>query len=203
MSDPASFPENPSRIILTGFMGAGKTTVGALLAKRLGWAFVDSDHVVEKRAAMTVAQIFEQRGEAAFRELEAAAVREAGCEHRLILALGGGALEIPATREFLASLTEIMIVFLEAPLETMITRCARHDSGPVRPVLADQARLAERWRQRLPWYRRAHLTVQTEKLSPQAVVECIMESLKSWPDAGDRVTPSSSAQACDKRGILA
>jgi shikimate kinase len=203
MSDPASFPENPSRIILTGFMGAGKTTVGALVAQRLGWTFVDSDHVVEERAGMTVAQIFEGRGEAAFRELEAAAVRDAGSKDRVVLALGGGALEMPGTREYLAAMPDALVIFLEAPLATMIARCAEHDNGPVRPVLADQARLNERWSQRLPWYRKAHLTVQTGRLSPEAVVDCIMERLKPRSEADHPLATSSANQAASKRGVLA
>lgn len=203
MSDPALFPENLSRIILTGFMGAGKTTVGALLAERLGWGFVDSDHVVEERAGMTIAQIFERRGETAFRELEAAAVRDAGSEDRLVLALGGGALEMAATRGFLASQTDTLLVFLEAPLATMIARCEGHDNGPVRPVLADPKRLAERWRQRLPWYRQAHLTVETDELSPEAVVECIMERLKPWPVRSQPMTEPSSAESPGKPGVVA
>jgi len=184
MSGPAAFPANPSRIVLTGFMGAGKTTVGALLAERLGWDFVDSDRIVEARAAMTIADIFETRGEAAFRELEADAVRTACAEQQLVLALGGGAIETAATRAFLVSLTDTLVVFLEAPLDTMIARCAENAGGPVRPVLADRDRLNERWSQRLPWYRQAHLTVETGELSPDAVTESIMQRLE--PGTGSR-----------------
>jgi shikimate kinase len=184
MSGPAAFPANPSRIVLTGFMGAGKTTVGALLAERLGWDFVDSDRIVEARAAMTIADIFETRGEAAFRELEADAVRTACAEQQLVLALGGGAIETAATRAFLVSLTDTLVVFLEAPLDTMIARCAENTDGPVRPVLADSARPSDRWSQRLPWYRQAHLTVETGELSPDAVTESIMQRLE--PGTGSR-----------------
>ena len=184
MSGPAAFPANPSRIVLTGFMGAGKTTVGALLAERLGWDFVDSDRIVEARAAMTIADIFETRGEAAFRELEADAVRTACAEQQLVLALGGGAIETAATRAFLVSLTDTLVVFLEAPLDTMIARCAENAGGPVRPVLADSARPSDRWSQRLPWYRQAHLTVETGELSPDAVTESIMQRLE--PGTGSR-----------------
>lgn len=158
-------------------MGAGKTTVGALLAARLGWAFADSDRVVESRASTTIAEIFARRGENAFRELEAEAIREAAQQERLVLAVGGGALETPSTREFLASLANCRVVFLEAPLETMIARCTAHAEGPVRPVLADRARLAARWSARLPWYRQAHLTVATAELSPDAVAERILAEL--------------------------
>jgi shikimate kinase len=174
---PASFPGHPTRIILTGFMGAGKTTVGALLAERLGWDFHDSDVLVEKRAGTTIADLFARRGEAAFRDLEADVIREAleaPPDKHFVLAVGGGALERSATRDFLASLGDTLLVFLDAPLETMLARCAGHEGGPVRPVLADRARLVERWNRRLPWYRQAHLTIDTMNLSPDNVVDRIL-----------------------------
>jgi shikimate kinase len=155
-------------------MGAGKTTVGALLAERLGWPFIDSDRIVEQRAGETIAEIFDRRGEAAFRELEGLAIRDACRAEHQVLALGGGALERAPTRELLASLPDTLIVFLEAPLETMIARCASHSSGPVRPVLADRTRLASRWTERLPWYRQAHLTIETRALRPEEVAERIL-----------------------------
>ncbi|MGA7351235.1 MAG: shikimate kinase, partial [Acidobacteriaceae bacterium] len=127
----ASFPAHPSRILLTGFMGAGKTTVGALLAESLDWDFVDSDLLVEARAGMTVAEIFERRGETAFREMEAAAIRDAAPEDRLVVALGGGALEMAATRDLVAGWPNALVVFLDAPLETLLARCAGHADGQV------------------------------------------------------------------------
>jgi shikimate kinase len=164
-------------ILLTGFMGAGKTTAGALLAHRLGWEFADSDFLVEARAAMTVAEIFEQKGEAAFRELEAAVIREAAVEARLVLALGGGALESEATREWLASLPTIRMVFLDAPFSTLVGRCAGQENAPERPVLRDRDRLADRWKARQPLYQQAHVRVETAERTPEAVVDCIVTEL--------------------------
>lgn len=182
MSGPRRSP-SISGIILTGFMGAGKTTVGALLAERLGWRFLDSDRVVEDRAGMTVAEIFARRGEAAFRELEAATIREVVRGDLLVLALGGGALESAATRSLLASLPSWRIVFLQAPFDILVSRCAGQPDAPVRPVLRDRERLAERWQSRLPWYAEAHLTVATADLTPQAVAESILETLFGAGDA--------------------
>jgi shikimate kinase len=158
-------------------MGAGKTTVGALLAERLGWAFADSDHVVEAHAGMTVAEIFERRGETAFRRMEADAVRETAAREHVVLALGGGALESPATRELLGALPRVRIVFLEAPLETLVGRCTGQADAPVRPILRDRERLAARWQARQPLYREAHLTVGTAGRTPAEVVDCIVRGV--------------------------
>lgn len=167
-----------SGIILTGFMGAGKTTAGAMVAGRLGWRFVDSDHLVEERAGRTVAEIFEHEGEAAFRRMEAEAIREAAAgEEHLVLALGGGAIEHAATRELIASLPGYRVVFLDAPLDTLIDRCAAQENAPVRPVLRDRERLKQRWTSRLPWYRQAHVTVSTGERTAAGVAEAILAAV--------------------------
>ena len=189
------------RVILTGFMGAGKTTVGRALAERLRWTFVDADDRVEARAGMRIAEIFERQGEARFREMEAAAIGEAGRSERLVLALGGGAVEAADTRAFLASLPDTLIVFLDAPLETLLGRCAAQADGPVRPVLRDKERLKERWSARLPFYRGAHLTVDTSGETAEAVAERILEELKE--DGGPRAGAGSSGRAGAQRGATA
>ena len=185
-----------SGIILTGFMGAGKTTAGALLAARLGWRFVDSDRVIEERAQRTIAGIFAAQGEAEFRALEAAVIRDLATSDKLVLALGGGALEEPSTRAFLRSLPGRRIVFLDAPFEILIGRCAGQENAPVRPVLRDRERLADRWQRRLPLYREADLTIATAGLEPEAVVDSIVEAL--FP--GLTVTGSSVAAAAPSGG---
>lgn len=164
-------------IILTGFMGAGKTTTGTLLAERLGWRFVDSDRVIEERAGCTIAEIFASRGEAAFRALEAETIRELASAAHLVLALGGGAIEHAPTRAALHALPGGRIVFLDAPFDTLIGRCAAQEDAPIRPVLHDRERLAARWQSRLPLYREAHLTIETPGLSPAAVADAILNAL--------------------------
>ncbi|HEV2277895.1 MAG TPA: shikimate kinase [Acidobacteriaceae bacterium] len=166
-----------SGIILTGFMGAGKTTAGALLAARLGWRFVDSDRVIEERARRTIAEIFAAQGEAEFRALEAGVIRDIAINDNLVLALGGGALENFSTREFVRSLPGRRVVFLDAPFNILIDRCAAQENAPVRPVLRDRERLADRWQRRLPLYREADLTIPTAGLRPEGVVDSIVEAL--------------------------
>src|ERR1700722_9403973 len=90
--------EAPRRIVLTGFMGSGKSTVGPLLAARLGWHFVDVDNVIEAEAGAAIAEIFARYGEGAFRDREHATIARLATGERLVLALGGGAIEREDTR---------------------------------------------------------------------------------------------------------
>ena len=182
-------PPTIRRIVLTGFMGAGKSTIGALLAKKLGWVFVDSDVSIEASAGKAIARIFAEDGEDYFRELETEAIHTQSRYPYLVLALGGGAMENPATRAVLASLPETVIVFLDAPLEVMISRCLAQPGAAERPVLADRERLVQRFTGRLPFYRGAHLTVATENLEPLDVVERILEQIMQ---NGSEITGNSS-----------
>jgi hypothetical protein len=99
---PQQEMEQLSRLILTGFMGAGKSTVGAILARDLGWRFIDLDHVIEANSQRTVAEIFRDYGEAEFRERERQAVRQLSGEEKIVLALGGGTVEDKSNRQEIA-----------------------------------------------------------------------------------------------------
>jgi shikimate kinase len=177
MAITAHLPARISRIVLVGFMGAGKSTVGALLAPRLCWRFLDADAVLENRHGSTIAEIFANQGESAFRKLETAIIRDLLHESNLVLAVGGGAVETASTREIIFSSPGTCVVFLEAPLEVMIERCEQQPNAAVRPVLKDRERLKTRFESRLPYYRNAHLVVETAARTPQETVQHILESL--------------------------
>ncbi|MBV8113938.1 MAG: shikimate kinase [Silvibacterium sp.] len=177
MRTQAKLPGTVRRIVLTGFMGAGKSTIGRILAQRLGWDFADTDCVIESRLGMTIARIFAEQGEDAFRALEAEAVHDHARVENVVLALGGGAVEFESTREALSRLDEACVVFLDAPLEVMVARCLAQPAAAERPVLRDRERLTKRLAARLPHYRRAHLTVGTADLTPEAVAEAILEAM--------------------------
>lgn len=123
---------NSQNIILTGFMGCGKTTVGRILASRLGYRFVDTDRLIEERCAMTVAQLFAKRGEAAFRLLERAVAEELGRLSGLVVATGGKLMLDADNASLLGKSGHVFC--LTAPLEDILSRVGG-DGGAVRPLL--------------------------------------------------------------------
>ncbi len=159
-------------------MGAGKSTVGRLLAPLLGWQFFDADGILIERTGQSIAGLFEQHGESLFREMEAATVAELlGLEH-LVLALGGGALESPSTRQLLAASPSTLTVYLRASLPLSLARCS--GGSVVRPVLAGEPRSLEaRYSERLPAYEAADLSMETEHRGPREIAEAIVEAAAS------------------------
>jgi shikimate kinase len=153
-------------------MGSGKSTVGPLVASRLGWRFLDVDDVIEAEAAMTIAQIFAQHGEAAFRDREHSTIARLAAADALVLALGGGAIERGETRELLLTAPGTILIHLEVELATTLARC--RGSEHIRPVLADQANLAARYQRRLPLYRTAHVSIPVDVLTPEQAADAIL-----------------------------
>jgi shikimate kinase len=173
MATEAGARQRLSRLILTGFMGAGKSTVGAILARELGWQFIDLDDVIEASSKRTVAEIFREHGEEEFRRRERQAVEQLSNQEQIVLALGGGAVEDVSTRTLLIHPPENCLVFLEAPLPELLARCTTE--GKVRPLLAAPESLTARHNRRLPYYRTAHITVATTGLAPEAVADRVLE----------------------------
>ena len=164
----------PRRIVLTGFMGSGKSTVGPLIADRLGWQFIDVDQVIEAEAGIAIADIFARHGESAFRDREHATIARLANSEAVVLALGGGAIEREDTRELLLNGPGTLLVHLEVELETTLARCGGTES--TRPVLADHANLASRYQRRLPLYRMAHVSVRSDTLTPEQVAEAVLRA---------------------------
>ncbi|MBE7182172.1 MAG: shikimate kinase [Terriglobus roseus] len=165
---PIKAPTSPTRIVLTGFMGAGKSTVGRLLAEQLGWRFLDVDDAIVQKAGMPVGEIFAKYGEFVFRRMEKSAIAHALGEHDAVVALGGGAVEVLANRLLLEQTPRTTVVFLDAALPVLLARCENQPDAAERPNL----RVAEeRFRYRAPLYRRvARLRLETADHSPQETV---------------------------------
>jgi shikimate kinase len=165
------------RIVLTGFMGSGKSTVGPLLATRLGWRFVDADDVIVAETGMPITEFFARNGEPAFRKRENATIGRLAEENELILALGGGAIETEATRQLLLHSPGTLLVHLDVKLETTLARCG--GTQHTRPILADQANLRARYERRSPLYRMAHVSITADEITPDQVVEAVLVAVAS------------------------
>ncbi len=159
-------------IYLVGFMGSGKTTVGRLLADRLGWDFCDLDENIEAEQKASVPEIFEKQGEEQFRRIETEAIRKcvyrvrAGCP--TVVALGGGAF----TREENYDLLEDhgVTVWLDCPLEVARKRVAGFEH---RPLARDPKKFGELYEARRPVYARADFRVDSTSDNPEATVDAI------------------------------
>jgi shikimate kinase len=158
-------------------MGAGKSTIGPLLANRLSWRFIDADHYLQEKTGATIPELFSRLGEAEFRRLEAEAFTELHRETELVLALGGGAVETESTRALLANAENTHVVFLKASFDTLIERCERQTAAVARPLLQQRGNLSHRFHARLRYYEQAHTTITTEGLDPHAVVDRILNVL--------------------------
>jgi shikimate kinase len=163
-------------IVLVGFMGAGKTTIGRLLAAKLGVPFTDSDHVIEARAGKPIPQVFADDGEPAFRQLEHEVIADLLNGEDMVLALGGGAATHGGTRAALAS-ASVPVVYLRVSHAQAMSRVGG-DRG--RPMLA-RSDVAQLHKDRDPLYAQAAtLTIDAGDRSPEEIALDILGRL----DAG-------------------
>jgi shikimate kinase len=158
-------------VVFVGVSGSGKTTVGEVVAARLGVDFVDTDHVVEATVGKPISDIFVDDGEPAFRAMERAAVAAALADHAGVLALGGGAVMAAETRALLAA---HRVIFLDVGLATAVRRVGLARD---RPMLAvnPRARMRVLMEQRRPLYEEvATITVTTDDRTPEEVADAVL-----------------------------
>lgn len=164
-------------LFLTGFMASGKTTVGQLLAQRLGVGFVDLDAYIEQKHKTTIPEIFAEHGESVFREMELQALAELQASSNTVVALGGGAFCNAAAQ---ALLKDAKVIFLDASAVTLAHRL-KHDSTerPLVAALSDEeleAYIQRTVQLRRPWYERASLHVKSDG-AVETVLQTILEKL--------------------------
>ncbi|PYX19935.1 MAG: shikimate kinase [Acidobacteria bacterium] len=176
---PAARRDAPVRaIFLVGFMGAGKTSVGRALSRKLGWRFEDLDDRIQAREGRTIPEIFQQSGEAEFRRSELAALRDLLADMEsgpMVAALGGGAF----VQEEVASLLEkagSTTVFLDAPTEELWRRCAQDVTD--RPLRRMEAEFRQLYEARRPRYLQARVRVDTEGRGIEQIVGAIVSRLE-------------------------
>jgi shikimate kinase len=161
-------------VVLIGVPGAGKSTIGELLAAHLGMGFIDTDHVIEERAGKAISDIFTNDGEPAFRALEAATIADVLSGPDAVVSLGGGALGNTDTRELVKSQT---VLWLQTGLAQAVDRVGLNRN---RPLLLGNVRgqLAELMTAREPIYREAAtLVVDTSELSIEEVTQAALAAL--------------------------
>ena len=162
-------PERPLRVVLVGFMGSGKTSVGRLLARRLGYGFEDMDRRIEERAGRAIAEIFRDDGEEAFRERER---EEALALSRLrdrVVAAGGGAFTRPETRALLQE--GALTVWLRCDLDRIL---ARVPADGARPLAGNRDIMRALLAEREPFYRMADVAVDASSGTPREVADRIV-----------------------------
>ena len=166
----------PGNLFLVGMMGAGKTTVGRLLARRLKLRFVDSDHEIERRCGVKVPTIFDIEGEAGFRLREAQTLAELTALEGIVLATGGGAVLAEDNRRRLA--TRGTVIYLSARPEDLFERVRQDRNRPLLATADPLERLRELYAERDPLYRAlADLVIDTGRQSVQALARGLVEQL--------------------------
>ena len=167
----------PAHVAFVGLPGSGKSSVGRQLARRLGWAFVDSDHVIEKRIGLSIREFFEREGEEPFRDLEQAVIDELTLGPPCVLSTGGGAVLRPANRQHLKQRTHA--VYLHSPPEEVFRRLRHDQNRPLLQVPDPLARLRELYTLRDPLYREsACFVMETGRPSVATLVNMVAMQLE-------------------------
>ena len=164
-------------IALVGLMGAGKSSIGRRLAHALGLPFVDADEEVERAAARSIPDIFEELGEAAFRNGERRVIARLLGEPPHVLATGGGAFMDSATRDLIRQ--KAISVWLKADMEVLLRRVERRNDRPLLRQGDPREVLEQLARERYPIYALADITVESGEAAHQATVDAIIQALRA------------------------
>ena len=176
-------PDLPENIVLVGFMGTGKSTVGRMLARQLRFRFLDTDKLVEERERATIPAIFEKRGEAHFRTCETGVLESLSGTQQHIVATGGGIVTVPGNIPLLRSLG--LVVLLKADPEEIYRRVSRNTDRPLLQVEDPRKRVLDLMAARQPLYESAaHFQVDSTRLRHEDVTAKILNEAHRvfrWP----------------------
>ena len=165
--------DSRASIFLIGMMGAGKTTVGRLLAQSIGFEFVDVDREIESRSGVRIPTIFEIEGEVSFRRREATLLDELTRRERLVLATGGGAVLDSQSRQRLHE--RGLVIYLRASADEVYRRTRKDRARPLLQTDNPRARIEQLLAEREPLYAEtAHLTLQSAASNPKRLVERLL-----------------------------
>ena len=174
--------QDSSALILIGPTGAGKTTVGRLLALKIGVPFFDMDEEIEARCGADISWIFDVEGEAGFRNREARVLKELAAFGRVVVSCGAGVVLRPNNRVFLKSYGGL-VIWLQVDLKTQVDRLKNDKSRPLLKVSDPRAKLRSMAVERESFYRECSgIRVQTKKANPSVLVRLIIEQIKEAYD---------------------
>ena len=174
MKDNRQILFSPKNIILIGFMAAGKSSIGKLLAQELGWDFLDTDAEIVKVTGKTIPEIFRQYGEARFRQEESLLLRKLANLRHTVIATGGGLVLNPDNRAALQKMG--ILIHLYVTLEVALQRVKKNHERPLLAKSRDE--LSRLWLERQDIYNKAAVTIDTTGKSPVAIVAEISAYLK-------------------------
>ena len=171
-----------ANVFLIGLMGAGKTTIGRILARKLGMRFIDSDHEIERRTGASIPWIFEIEGEESFRRREAEVIADLTAQDGIVLATGGGAVLNAANRACLKARGRV--IYLRATVGSILLRTSHDKNRPLLQLADPRRKLEELTEQREPLYREiADLVVDTGRPNVQSMVQTILAQLGALEQA--------------------
>lgn len=163
-------------IVMVGFMGSGKSVVGRIVAKRLGYALLDTDHLIEKKGGCTIAELFEKKGEPYFRQLETRLITEIVGIENYVISTGGGLLTTSGNMDLLKKLG--VVVFLNAEKGDILERLARDTRRPKLKEGGLEETVNRLLEERMPLYMACDLSVETHGKSIRQIAgEVINRSL--------------------------
>jgi shikimate kinase len=162
-------------LYLVGFMGTGKSTVGRAVAQKLGFAFIDSDHEIERTRGKTIPEIFASEGEPAFRAMEREFLDRGHPATEVVVSCGGGLVVQPGMLELLQS--KGVVICLHASIETILTRTARQRNRPLLEVEDPEARIRSLYAEREPIYRKSGTMILTDA---RPLNEIVAHVVRAW-----------------------
>lgn len=183
MTNPANFPQSFSAwhlkpLVLIGLMGAGKSTIGRRLAKKIGWNFIDCDDAIVEAAGCSIADIFAVYGEPIFRDLEARVIKRLLNEPPCVLATGGGAWMAPAVRTMIQA--QATSIWLRAELPVLVSRVEHRNHRPLLETGDKKTIMQKLMNERYPVYAQADITIDSSAASHDTVVDAVLAALEHF-----------------------
>ncbi len=177
--EPGEQRTTPLNVVLVGFMGCGKTTLGSRLAKKLGFTFVDMDDCIVRKAGRTISDIFAAEGEAGFRRIESEVLEELLARDHMVVATGGGVVTVPENHLKLKALG--FIIWLNLPENAIWNRLSRNRTRPLLRTENPKQTVQDLLEKRLPLYAAvADLEADTKDLTPDEAAYGIAESVRHF-----------------------